>query len=1182
MDTLKKTPGYGKQAVILSMNSRNKSALNKVRKCCNTNANQINQIKNNLIKGKNRALCTQTNFKPNRTLSNKPSEQNNKQSLSNKLVARVYSYRKIGKVAYKNLITNNSKLSTCYKNIHKYDTQKIIEGVSGVNNPNNNVTNNITNNITNIFFNNDNKNRKNEINSYNHINSINNPNNYTFKNNFSNNFNNANNLVSKRNSMKNLKDASIFNRNKFRSNYHNMNNINMTTTTITNNSKLKKNFASQFQMINTNSTISGNLNTSSIRTISNNQNCNNVLSNNTMYNFSSKIKNNKKKKSNPNKIKASSKKYNLKINEINNIFNNLDFIHNIANKEKIQNKYKKYDSTSTTNSNFNSNVNTNSGYDKKSIDKFKGYVHSTKKFPQYLKRNQTEKGFINKENNTIKERSGKNFFNKNNQDLNAVYSNRQKTDYNMNNFTIKNLLSGDSNKRNFNNLNALAKGTISMHSMAKISNCKILNTNNSSIFSPINKLNKKDLIINCSSTMINKDRRSKSKQKSKSKEKCTNPNINNNILKNNSMIKNNNVSNGEKINSYNNRNTNRIHSHKNNKKIFNSERTSNNANSSNVNNVLDNMSLHAQEKDFFEKIMKNQKLKMYNSKYNNNSNSSNSNGITLNPFHNLKRFAFNFVSKEKNYKNDNEKNKYIEYYNNQTKLHNKKIIIKRKYNRCKNEHLKFDNKNHFINTIQKKKESNKSNKNINIFKIQVSSSSQNSGSTNEKKNTSNDKSSPKKNFKNKVPNNSNINQVISEKISPVHKNEKENLERKENNEILENINESIHITNKLSNLENKNNTGSNKNKNIKILPENINDECIKKISDNETSEEKGKKIENSSEENIDFLGINISSSGKIINPKSLTSNEENTHSNKNKSCDLAKKLNINNLKPDNQNNISLNKERKETDPQYANEYIEEILESLLCEEDNYIKEKYIDPHYLENVDSEITPEMRTVAVDWLVLIHYKIFKFKENTLFLAIQLFDRYLSRMILSTEKTELLLLTSFTLASKLEEVDYVNMQETLQLAQNKFNKDQVINMEYEILNKTKFRVLAPTMCDYFKLYSSFLNFSNNKIYQGFYLLNVILVDFHMLEYPNCILALAVVKLITKKLDSDLIKLIKKIIKSNNLKSYDHYLGIGKINSICQKIKLLYDTFIETKYKNIPEKFAESQYNYISTFISI
>ena len=1180
MDTLKKSPGYGKQAMILSLNSRNKSALNKVRKCCNTNVNQNNKKKNNFIKGKNSALCTQTNFKTNHTLSNKPSDQNNKQSLSNKLVSRVFSYRKIDKVTYKNLINNNSKLSNCYKNIHKYDTQKTLEGVNGGNNHNNNVTNNITNNITNIFFNNDNKNRKNESNSYNHINTGNNPNNI-YKNNYI--INNQNKLAQKKDSMKNLKDPNIFNRNKFRSNYNKMNKINMTTTTITNNSKLNKNFASQFQIINTNSTISGNLNSSSIRTINNNQNCNNIIhSNNAMYNFSSKIKNDKKKKSKPNKIKASSKKYNLKINEINNIFNNLDFIHNFGSKDKIQNKFNKYDNTLTTNSNFISNVNTNSGFDKKSIDKFKGYIHPPKKFPQNLKRNQTEKGFISKESNTIKERTGKNFFSKNMQELNSVYSNRQITDYNMNNFTFKNLLSSDSNKKNINNLNALAKKMISMHSMGKISNGKLLNTNNSSIFSPSNKLNKKDLIINFSSTMINKEKKAKSKQKSKSKEKCSNSNIYNNILKNNSLAKNNNISNGEKINSYNIKNSNRIHSYKNNKKIFDTERANSNTNN-NINNLLvNNMSLHAQEKDFFEKIMKNQKLKTNNNKYNNNSNSNNSNGIIFNPFHNLKRFAFNFVSKEKSYKNDNDKFKYIEYYNNQTKLHNKKIIIKRKYNRCKNENLKFDNKNHFANSMQKKKEPNKNNNNVNIFKIQVSNSSQNSVSTNEKKNLSKDKVSTKKNSKKKIPSNCNVNQVISEKISPIRNNENQNKERINNNEILENINESIHITSKLSISKNKNNNENSIDKNIKILPEDMENESMKKSLENDSKKKIRKETENLSEDELDFLGINISSSGKIINPQTLTSNEENTHSKKNKSCNIGKELNLNSLKLDNSNNKSLNKEKKELDPQYANEYIEEILESLLCEEEKYIKEKYIDAHYLENVDSEITPEMRTVAVDWLVLIHYKIFKFKENTLFLAIQLFDRYLSKMILSTEKTELLLLTSFTLASKLEEVDYVNMQETLQLAQNKFNKEQVINMEYEILSKINFKVLAPTMCDYFKLFGSFLNFSSNKMFQGLYILNVVLVDFHMLEYPNCILALAVVKIINKKLDTDLIKLIKKITKNNNLESYDKYLAIGKINSICQKIKLLYDTFIETKYKNIPEKFAESQYNYISTFISI
>ena len=90
---------------------------------------------------------------------------------------------------------------------------------------------------------------------------------------------------------------------------------------------------------------------------------------------------------------------------------------------------------------------------------------------------------------------------------------------------------------------------------------------------------------------------------------------------------------------------------------------------------------------------------------------------------------------------------------------------------------------------------------------------------------------------------------------------------------------------------------------------------------------------------------------------------------------------------------------KDNDPQQAKEYITDIIESLLLEENYYLNEKnYIDPHYLEKEDSELTPEMRTVAVDWLVLIHHKIFKFQENTLFLTIQIFDRYLSKIDLNT----------------------------------------------------------------------------------------------------------------------------------------------------------------------------------------
>ena len=226
--------------------------------------------------------------------------------------------------------------------------------------------------------------------------------------------------------------------------------------------------------------------------------------------------------------------------------------------------------------------------------------------------------------------------------------------------------------------------------------------------------------------------------------------------------------------------------------------------------------------------------------------------------------------------------------------------------------------------------------------------------------------------------------------------------------------------------------------------------------------------------------------------------------------------------------------------------------------------------------------MRTIAVDWLVLIHYKIFKFSENTLFLAIQIFDRYLSKVDLNTEQTELLLYTSFMLASKHNEIDYVNMQETLKLSQDKFNKEQIIKMESEILIMLDFEILAPTMCEFFVLFASFLNLNKLKINQGLYILNIILVDFHMLKYPNFMLAFSVIKLITKKVDKNLINLIESILKEKKLEKFLNIFLKDGCSKICKKIKLLYNTFLETKYKNIKEKFSDKEYNCVSTSINI
>ena len=172
--------------------------------------------------------------------------------------------------------------------------------------------------------------------------------------------------------------------------------------------------------------------------------------------------------------------------------------------------------------------------------------------------------------------------------------------------------------------------------------------------------------------------------------------------------------------------------------------------------------------------------------------------------------------------------------------------------------------------------------------------------------------------------------------------------------------------------------------------------------------------------------------------------------------------------------------------------------------------------------------------------------------------------------------------LASKHNEIDYVNMQETLKLSQDKFNKEQIIKMESDILIKLDFEILAPTMCEFFILFSSFLNLDKIKINQGLYILDIVLVDFHMLKYPNFMLAFAVIKLITKKVDKHLVNLIENILKEKKIDKFLNMIQQDDCTKICKKIKLLYNTFLETKYKNIQEKFSDKEYNSVSKNTSI
>jgi cyclin B len=73
-------------------------------------------------------------------------------------------------------------------------------------------------------------------------------------------------------------------------------------------------------------------------------------------------------------------------------------------------------------------------------------------------------------------------------------------------------------------------------------------------------------------------------------------------------------------------------------------------------------------------------------------------------------------------------------------------------------------------------------------------------------------------------------------------------------------------------------------------------------------------------------------------------------------------------------------------------------------------------------------------------------------LYVAVSIIDRYLSKVPLTKNKLHLLGVTSLLIATKYEEIYAPGLKELLSVSENKFNKDEVLNFEYEILSTLEF----------------------------------------------------------------------------------------------------------------------------------
>ena len=181
------------------------------------------------------------------------------------------------------------------------------------------------------------------------------------------------------------------------------------------------------------------------------------------------------------------------------------------------------------------------------------------------------------------------------------------------------------------------------------------------------------------------------------------------------------------------------------------------------------------------------------------------------------------------------------------------------------------------------------------------------------------------------------------------------------------------------------------------------------------------------------------------------------------------------------------------------EYINDIWNSFIEKEkyNNYSFDSII------SIQTDIKDSMRCILIDWIISLQNKFFR-KSNTLFLTINLIDRYLSKRSIHRTKFQLLGVTSLFIAFKYEEIHMKNINDFVDLTARAFDKTEILNMEKIIIDLVEFDLDLPLSNDFFDLLSTVYKFDKKEYFFGCFLLEAFLLDINYCKYKQSQIALA------------------------------------------------------------------------------
>lgn len=223
---------------------------------------------------------------------------------------------------------------------------------------------------------------------------------------------------------------------------------------------------------------------------------------------------------------------------------------------------------------------------------------------------------------------------------------------------------------------------------------------------------------------------------------------------------------------------------------------------------------------------------------------------------------------------------------------------------------------------------------------------------------------------------------------------------------------------------------------------------------------------------------------------------------------------------------------------------------------------------MSSVQNDINEKMRGILVDWLVDVHIK-FKLRPETLFLTVNLIDRYLEKIPVHRQKLQLVGVASMLIACKYEEIYAPETKDFVFVTDKAFSKEEIHEMEGKILSTLEFNLTATSSLRFLDRYCKLCEVADKGFFLAKYILELCLVDYKMLKYEPNILAASGLYLSNK--------ILKKNISWNEILEKNSSFSENELRPCAKDLFLLLQNAEKSSLQAVKRKFSDPKWLSVS-----